>query len=224
MMEKQVMRNYRIILADDHVIFRQGMKRLIDEETGLEVVGEANNGTELLKKIKELKPNMVLLDISMPNSSGIEIAYKIKKQYSDVKILILTMHKNKEYLYHAMSAGAHGYLLKEDSDIELFSAIERIRNGGIYVTRILADEAVGELSNIFEEDGKVALELLTRREKGVLKLIAEGKFNKEIADILYISIRTVENHRANIIRKTKLNKPAELVRYAIEHGLVEIKF
>ena len=224
MMEKQVMRNYRIILADDHVIFRQGMKRLIDEETGLEVVGEANNGTELLKKIKELKPNMVLLDISMPNSSGIEIAYKIKKQYSDVKILILTMHKNKEYLYHAMSAGAHGYLLKEDSDIELFSAIERIRNGGIYVTRILADEAVGELSNIFEEDGKVALELLTRREKEVLKLIAEGKFNKEIADILYISIRTVENHRANIIRKTKLNKPAELVRYAIEHGLVEIKF
>ena len=218
------MRTYRIILADDHVIFRQGMKRLIDEGTGLEVVGEANNGTELFKKMKELKPDMVLLDISMPNSSGIDVAREIKKQHSGVKILILTMHKNKEYLYHAMSAGAHGYLLKEDSDIELFSAIEKIRSGGFYVTRILTEEVAGDLSNIFEEDGKVAMNLLTRREKEVLRLIAEGKPNKEIAEILSISIRTVENHRANIIRKTKLNKPVELVRYAIEHGLVEIKF
>ena len=218
------MRTYRIILADDHVIFRQGMKRLIDEGTGLEVVGEANNGTELFKKMKELKPDMVLLDISMPNSSGIDVAREIKKQHSGVKILILTMHKNKEYLYHAMSAGAHGYLLKEDSDIELFSAIEKIRSGGFYVTRILTEEVAGDLSNIFEEDGKVAMNLLTRREKEVLRLIAEGKPNKEIAEILSISIRTVENHRANIIRKTKLNKPVELVRYAIEHGLVEIKY
>ena len=218
------MRTYRIILADDHVIFRQGMKRLIDEGTGLEVVGEANNGTELFKKMKELKPDMVLLDISMPNSSGIDVAREIKKQHSGVKILILTMHKNKEYLYHAMSAGAHGYLLKEDSDIELFSAIEKIRSGGFYVTRILTEEVAGDLSNIFEEDGKVAMNVLTRREKEVLRLIAEGKPNKEIAEILSISIRTVENHRANIIRKTKLNKPVELVRYAIEHGLVEIKF
>ncbi|MFC1858355.1 response regulator [Thermodesulfobacteriota bacterium] len=218
------MRAYRIILADDHVIFRQGMKRLIEEATGLEVVGEANNGTELLKKVKELKPDMVLLDISMPNSSGIDVAHEIQKQRSGVKVLILTMHKNKEYLYHAMSAGAHGYLLKEDSDIELFSAIEKIRKGGFYVTRILTEEVAGDLSNIFEEDGKIGINLLTRREKEILKLIAEGKFNKEIADILGISIRTVENHRANIIRKTKLNKPAELVRYAIEHGLLEIKF
>lgn len=124
------MDSYRIVLADDHVIFRQGMKRLIDEMPGLSVVGEAADGLELLKLLKGLSTDMVLLDISMPNLRGIEATREIKLTNSQIKVLMLTMHKNKQYLYHAISAGAQGFLLKEDTEEELFSAIETIRKGG----------------------------------------------------------------------------------------------
>jgi len=218
------MQAYRIVLADDHVIFRQGMKRLIQEEPGLEVVGEAKDGAELLEQLNDLKPDLVILDISMPDTGGIEAAREIRKHHPNLKVLILTMHKKKEYLYHAISAGAQGYLVKEDSDIELFSAIETIRKGDVYVTHLLTGELAEDLSSIFKVDGKRSMESLTTREKEVLKLIAEGKLNKEIADLLFISIRTVENHRANILRKLKLKKTADLVRYAIGHGIIELTF
>jgi len=218
------MQAYRIVLADDHVIFRQGMKRLIQEEPGLEVVGEAKDGAELLEQLNDLKPDLVILDISMPDTGGIEAAREIRKHHPNLKVLILTMHKKKEYLYHTISAGAQGYLVKEDSDIELFSAIETIRKGDVYVTHLLTGELAEDLSSIFKVDGKRSMESLTTREKEVLKLIAEGKLNKEIADLLFISIRTVENHRANILRKLKLKKTADLVRYAIGHGIIELTF
>jgi DNA-binding NarL/FixJ family response regulator len=208
------------MLADDHVIFRQGMKKLIDAMPGLEVVGEANDGLELLKLLHELKPDMVILDISMPNIRGIEAAHEIKSLHPQVKVLILTMHRNKEYLYHAISAGVQGYLLKEDSDVELFSAIEVIRSGGIYVTRLLVGELAEDVSHIYKGEGQLPLEPLTTREREVVKLIAEGKSSREIADLLCISIRTAENHRANIMRKLNLNKAADLVRYAIQKGIV----
>ena len=218
------MESYRIVLADDHVIFREGMKRLIQEEPGLEVVGEANDGSELLERLNDLDPDLVILDISMPDTGGIEAAREIKKHHPHLKVLILTMHKKKEYLYHAISAGAQGYLVKEDSDIELFSAIETIRKGDVYVTHLLTGELAEDLSSIFKVDGKRSMDSLTKREKEVLKLIAEGKLNKEIADLLFISVRTVENHRANILRKLKLKKTADLVRYAIGHGIIELTF
>jgi DNA-binding NarL/FixJ family response regulator len=208
------------MLADDHVIFRQGMKKLIDAMPGLEVVGEANDGLELLKLLHELKPDMVILDISMPNIRGIEAAHEIKSLHPQVKVLILTMHRNKEYLYHAISAGVQGYLLKEDSDVELFSAIEVIRSGGIYVTRLLVGELAEDVSHIYKGEGQLPLEPLTTREREVVRLIAEGKSSREIADLLCISIRTAENHRANIMRKLNLNKAADLVRYAIQKGIV----
>lgn len=216
------MGTYRIVLADDHVIFRQGMKRLIEETQEMKVVGEAKDAPELLARLDELNPDLAILDISMPDIGGIASTREIVKRYPHIPVLILTMHKNKEYLYHAISAGARGYLLKEDSDIELFSAIDTIRSGGIYVTRLLTGEMAGDISSILEGKRKPSLAILTIREKEILKLIAEGKLNKEIAALLNISIRTVENHRANIIRKLNINKTAELVKFAIQQGITDL--
>jgi DNA-binding NarL/FixJ family response regulator len=215
------MTQYKLVLADDHVIFRKGIKGLINEKPDLEVVGEASDGLELLNLFyKGLRPDMVILDISMPNLRGIEATEEIKSIDPEVKILILTMHKSKEYLYHSISAGAHGYLLKEDSDIELFSAIETIREGGIFVSGFLTREVTEDLSHIYHLGKKPKKESLTPRERVVLKLVAEGKSNKEIADLLFISTRTVENHRANMMNKLKLKKTADLIRYAIQKGYI----
>lgn len=216
------MEAYRIVLADDHVIFRQGMKRLIDEEAGIEVAGEASDIPELLNRVEELHPDMVILDITMPDIGGIGAAREIKNRYPNVKVLMLTMHKNREYLYHAISAGAEGYLLKEDSDIELFSAIDAIRKGSIYVTKLLTEEMAGDLSNILKGNGKTAVAILSKREKEILKLLAGGKSHKEIGKFLNISARTVENHRANIVKKLNINKTAELIKYAIQQGIAEL--
>ena len=209
---------YRIVLADDHVMFRQGIKRIMEGTEGLEVVGEVGDGFELLELLKELETDIVLLDISMPNIRGIEATKEIKSLYPQVKVLILTMHKKKEYLYHAFMAGARGYLLKEDSDVELLAAIERIRKGGFYVTRHLAGELAEDTSLIHKGSIQIPSEPLTMREREVLTLVAEGKSNREIAGLLYISIRTVDSHRANIMRKLSLKSTAEIVKYAILKG------
>ena len=210
------MKRYRIIVADDHVIFRQGMKKLIGEVPGLEVVGEANNGLELLTILEKTEADMVLLDIAMPKLRGIEASREIRKRYPHLDILILTMHKNKEYLHHALSAGARGYLLKEDSDMELLSAIETLRKGGVYITRILAEELADELQEIKNGNWRPDWERLSKREREILMLISEGKQNKEIASILSISTRTAEAHRANVMKKLNMSSTAELVKYAIE--------
>jgi DNA-binding NarL/FixJ family response regulator len=158
----------------------------------------------------------------MPNIRGIEATREIKSLYPDVKVLILTMHRKKEYLYHAISAGAQGYLLKEDSDVELFSAVKTIRNGGFYVTRLLAGELAEDISHMYKGNAELPSQPLTTREREVLKLIAEGKSNKEIANLLFISARTAENHRANIMRKLNLSKTADIVKYAILKGYTSL--
>jgi DNA-binding NarL/FixJ family response regulator len=139
---------YRIVLADDHVMLRQGIKKIIETSKEMEVVGEASDGLELLDLLKNITSHMVLLDISMPNVGGIEATREIKKTYPEVKILILSMHKKKEYLYHAFSAGAEGYLLKEDTDTELFTAIETVRRGGIYLSPLFSRELVDDFMEI----------------------------------------------------------------------------
>jgi len=214
------MKPYRIVLADDHMLFRQGMKKLIESMPGMEVIGETGDGLELLNVLRELRPDMAVIDISMPNLRGLEAAREIQILYPEMSVLILTMHRNKEYLYHAISAGAKGYLLKEDSDIELFEAIKTIRKGEIYVTRLLAGALAEDLSRLYRGDGEIPQEPLTTREREVLKLIAEGKGNGEVGDLLCISTRTVENHRANIMRKLNLRNTADLVRYAVQKDMV----
>jgi len=212
------MEPYRIVLADDHMLFRQGMKKIIDELPEIQVVGAANDGLEAMDLVKELLPDLAILDISIPKLSGIEVCREIRRLFASVKILMLTMHKDKEYLYQALSAGAQGYLLKEDSDEELFAAIGTIRNGAIYVTKALAGVVSTDISALFEGGQRTLSRSLTGREREVLKFISEGKSNSEVAEILRISIRTVETHRANIMNKLDLRNTAELVRYAIQNG------
>jgi DNA-binding NarL/FixJ family response regulator len=213
---------YRIVLADDHVLVRQGLKRILEGMAGLEVVGEANDGLELLDLLKKVTPDLVVLDIFMPNLRGIEAIHEIRKIHSEVKVVILTMHKDKEYLYLALSAGAKGYLLKEDADRELFSAIERVRQGKTFISPHFSDEVVDDLVQIGKGDARAVFETdpLTPREREVLKLIAEGKSSKEIAALLFISVFTVNNHRASIMEKLNLNKATDLVKYAIRKGYI----
>jgi DNA-binding NarL/FixJ family response regulator len=212
------MNPYRIVLADDHIMLRQGIKKIIEESEDIVVIAEASDGLELLDVLKEMTPEMVILDISMPNLRGIEATREIKSSNPEVKVLILTMHKKKDYLYHALSAGADGFLLKEDTDTELFTAIKAIREGKIYVSPSFSAELTEDVAEICRGDGSFPVERLTTREKEVLKLVSEGKSSKEIADLLFISVRTVEHHRESIKRKLNLKKVADLVKYAILEG------
>jgi DNA-binding NarL/FixJ family response regulator len=207
---------YRIVLADDHALFRQGLKRLLEEMEEIEVIGEAGDGLELLALLNSVNPQLVILDISMPNLRGIETIPEIKRVHPEVRILVLTMHKDKEYLYQSIAAGADGYFLKKDADSEFFSAVEKIREGRIYVSPHLS----GEVAEDWEQIRRGSHPVLTSRESEVLKLIAEGKLNKEIADHLFISVHTVERHRANILEKLDLKGTADLVKYAIQKGYV----
>ena len=166
---------------------------------------------------------MVILDISMPNLRGLEATREIKRLFPNIKVLILTMYRDKEYVYDAISAGAEGYLLKEDPDTELFIAVEKIRQGGRYISPILSGELTHELINIrHERQTTSSYESLTLREKEVLKLIAEGKSHKDIADLLFISVRTVDHHRANIMKKLNIKDTANLTKYAIREGYTSV--
>lgn len=212
---------YSILLADDHTMFRRGVRRIIQSISDTEVVGEASDGFELLELLKKTVPHLVIMDISMPNLRGLEATREIKIINPAVKVLILTMHKDKEYLYHAFSAGAEGYLLKEDADSELVSAIDTLRRGGTYISPLLSTQ----LADLFMQKSRPTAEqlsspgeLLTTREREIIKLIAEGKSSKEVAELLFISSRTVQHHRANIMRKLNIKKTADLVKYAIQKG------
>jgi len=210
------MGDYRIVLADDHVLFRQGLKRMLEEMPNTEVVGEAGDGLDLIHLLDKVTPELVILDISMPNLRGIEAIREIKKIHPDAKILMLTMHNDKEYLYQTISAGADGYFLKKDADSEFFAAIEKIRQGRIYVSPYLSEG----LSVDWEQIRRGIRPILSAREVEVLKMIGEGRSNKEIADLLFISVHTVERHRANILEKLNLKGTADLVKYAIQKGYI----
>lgn len=215
------MSDYRIVLADDHVLLRHGMKSIIDEVPGLQVVGEADDGAELLKIIHTLVPDLVILDIAMPKIRGLEAAAEIKANFPAIKVLILTMHKSTQYLHHALSVGAEGYLLKEDAPREIFKAIEVIQRGKKYISPLLSSELTEEMARAYQTGQfKIMSDPLTLREREVLKLIAEGKSNKEVADLLYISLRTVHHHRASLMQKLDIRNTAGIVRYAIEKNYI----
>ena len=213
---------YRVILADDHVLVRQGLKRILVETGDLEVVGEAGDGLELLDILAKSPADMVVLDISMPRMRGIEAIPEIKALYPDVAILILTMHKDVEYLYLALSSGAKGYVLKDDAEKELFDAIARVRQDKTYVSPHFSEELLDDLVHLKRGEGKGHFDIdpLSPRERQIVKLIAEGYSSREIAEFLFISVRTVDNHRANIMEKLNLKKATDLVKYAIEKGYV----
>jgi len=205
-----------IVLADDHVMFRQGVRRIIEETPGLEVVGEANDGLELLRLLRDQKPELVLLDISMPLLRGLEATREIKKLYPRIKIILLTMHRTREFLQQGLEAGAEGFLLKEDAVFELLRAIQTVRGGKKFISPLLSTE----LADLALGDHSADPDPLTPRERAIVKLLTEGKTAKEIADLLYISVFTVRRHRDNIMRKLKLKKMADLIRYALSRGII----
>jgi len=213
---------YRIVLADDHRVIRQGIQRVIEEKAGLQVVGGVDDGFELLKAVRDLSPDMVIVDLSMPKLDGIQAIRQIKANYPGVKVLVLTIYKDKEYLSEAVAAGADGYMVKEDADIELYEAIETIRQGGHFISPILAGTVTDRFVSMAQGHGEAATGEITQRQLQILKLIAEGKSSKEIADQLYISVRTVGNHRANIMKKLGAKKNTELVKLAIRKGYVPV--
>jgi DNA-binding NarL/FixJ family response regulator len=207
---------YKIVLADDHVLFRQMTKKNIETIPGIEVSGEASDGQELLDLLKKLNPDMVILDITMPKVHGIQAIKEIRQLHPDAKILVLTMHKAKEFVYRALSAGADGYLVKENTYSDLVSAIEKIRDGGSYISSLVS----GEMMKLFRKRehgvGANPQELLSARERQVLNLIAAGKSSKEIAETLTISAMTVYNHRINIKKKLGIKKNFDLIKYSLQ--------
>jgi len=209
---------YKIVLAEDHVLVREGIKKIIEAFPGLQVVGEVGDGLQLVELLRGLAVDMVILDISMPSLPGLDAAREIKKAYPAVKVLILTMHKKKEYLNNAISTGVDGYLLKEDAPKELLNAIDQIRQGMTYVSPLLS----GDLLDLFVQGRRAGdpetPDPLSPREIEVIKMIAEGKSSKEIAESLFLSFRTIQNHRTKIMKKLNLKKNTDLVRYAIRKG------
>ncbi|MBL7224835.1 MAG: response regulator transcription factor [Desulfobacteraceae bacterium] len=216
------MKSYHILLADDHVMFRRGIKRIIEESDNLKIVGEVGNGLELLEFLKNRSVDMVILDISMPDMRGIEATREAKVVRPDIKVLILTIHKNTEYVQHSIKAGADGYLIKEDSDTELLTAINKVLQGDRYISHTLSLELADNFLRKERKDFKHPFDRLTIREREVLKLIAEGKSNRDIAELLFISPRTAEHHRANIRKKLGLQSTAALTKYAIKKGYTSI--
>jgi DNA-binding NarL/FixJ family response regulator len=210
---------YRILIADDHALFRKGLQMILSDRSDLEILGEAADGLELLRQLRKLNPQIVLLDISMPHLRGLEAITEIRSISPAVKIVVLTMHKNEEFLFEAISAGADGYVLKEDAEKDLLEAIKTVAQGGIYVSRFLAEKSRQDWAQIRRGAKKLpAADPLSTREREVLKLIAEGKSSKEIGDLLSISHRTVERHRANMMLKLQVNKSTDLVKYALTKG------
>ncbi len=208
------MNNYSVMLADDHVMFREGVRRIIERIEDVTISAEASDGLELLELLKASRPNLVILDISMPNLRGLEAIREIKRHYPQVKVLVLTMHKKKEFVRQALTDGADGFLLKEDAGGELIRAVQTIREGGKYLSPLLSTV----LSRLALEQEEV--EVLTRREREVLTLLAQGKRTKEIARALYISPYTVRRHRYNIMEKLDIKNLADLVKYAISQHYV----
>jgi len=212
----------KVLIADDHIIFRQGLRLLLEKEKGIEVVGEAGDGIETVSLAQQLNPDVLLLDISMPKMDGIEAVRQLKKSAPDLKIIILTMYSDDQFIFELLKIGVSGYILKESAGADLIYAICMVSEGSSFLDPRVSKRVMGKFSqmtsnrNDFIRYGK-----LTHREKEILQLIAEGKSNIEIAEKLFISLKTVENHRMNVMRKLDLHKSIDLIKFALRLGLIE---
>ena len=208
----------RAVIVDDHAVVRSGIKLLLEREDDIEVVGEAGNAKDAIFRARALKPDVILLDVVMPGQSGIEVLPSLLKEAPETKVLVLSMQDDPSYVREAFAAGASGYVLKEAADEEVVSAVREIAGGGSYVHPALGARMVAA-----DAAARAAAEAdpLSDREREVLRLLALGHTNQEIAKMLFISVRTAETHRAHVMRKLNLATRAELVRHAIAHGLLE---
>ena len=207
----------RVVLVDDHAVVRSGLRMLLDAEEDVEVVGEAGNAKDAVFRARALKPDVILLDVVMPGESGVEVLPTLLRESPDTKVLVLSMQDDPSYVREAFAAGASGYVLKEAADEEVVSAVREIAGGGSYVHPALGARMVAAEA---KERAAAEADPLSEREREVLRLLALGHTNQEIAQQLYISVRTAESHRAHIMQKLRLSTRAELVRYALEQGLL----
>lgn len=207
----------KVVLVDDHAVVRSGLRLLLDAHEDIEVVGEAGNAKDAIFRARALKPDVMLLDVVMPGESGIEVLPALLRESPDTKVLVLSMQDDPSYVREAFGAGASGYVLKEAADEEVVSAVREIASGGHYVHPALGARMVAAEA---QERAAAEADPLSEREREVLRLLALGHTNQEIAQELYISVRTAESHRAHIMQKLRIATRAELVRYALSHGLL----
>jgi DNA-binding NarL/FixJ family response regulator len=213
-----------VIIAEDHQLFREGIKAMLADRGDLELIGEAGDGIEAISCVKKQQPDLLLLDLSMPRLSGLSVIKDVKREFPDVAILALTIHEADQYVLEAFEAGADGYCIKDASREELMLAISSVLDGKTYISPGIAENVMeGFISGRQRLKSQSAWDTVTQREKEVLKLIAEGYLNKEIADLLNISVKTVEKHRANLMSKLDLHNAPALTAFAIEKGLITPK-
>jgi len=214
----------KVVIVEDHKLFREGLKSLLSDKDDLVVVGEAGDGIEAIRAVKKCRPDLLLLDLSMPKMNGISVMKEIKSQFPEIKIMALTIHESDQYVLEAFEAGADGYCLKDAGRNELMVAVDSVVQGKRYISPSISDNVLeGYMTGRKKLKSKTTWDSITQREREVLKLLGEGYQNKEISDLLHISVKTVEKHRANIMNKLDLHNAAALTAFAIEHGLVAKK-
>ena len=215
------MARMRILLADDHTLMRHGLRKIIEEQPDWEVVAETGDGREAVRLALELKPDVAVLDVAMPLLNGIEATRQIARRAPPVRILILSMYSDESYIVQALRAGAHGYLLKDSADVDLIRAVTVVRQGKSFfspvVAKVMLDDYVRRLADKGITD---RFDSLSEREREIFQLIAEGRSNKEIADLINLSVSTVETHRAHIMEKLDVHNTAEIVLYAVRKGVI----
>jgi len=216
------MPDIRILLADDHRLFRFGLKQLFDQKTGLTVVGEAADGFAATEMALSLKPDIIFMDVSMPQLNGLEATRRILEQNPAAKIVILSMHSDRRYVTEALKSGARGYLLKDSAPEELLKSITRVMAGQYYLSSGVNQQLIADFISLSEGEAQTPFNQLSAREREVLQLLAEGASTRQIADRLNLSGKTVESHRLHLMEKLDLHSVAELTKYAIREGLVEL--
>jgi DNA-binding NarL/FixJ family response regulator len=220
-MHPQKTSKLRLVLADDHTMMRSGLRLLLEREPGFIVVGEASDGREAIEVTDAQTPDVVVMDVAMPNLNGIEAARRITNSHPSTAVIILSMHSDESYVLRALNAGARGYLLKDSAESDLISAVRAVNEGKAFfspaISKLLVEDYVRQLRQRGVED---SYELLTPRERELVQLLAEGKTTKEIAAILNLSPHTVETHRSNVLRKLNLNSLPELILYAVRKGVI----
>lgn len=215
------MKKIRLVIADDHKILRESLMILLAQQDDIEIVGEAADGPSALQQVALLQPDIVILDISLPRLNGLEIAARLQREEPNVKIIFLTMHRNEEFVARAYAAGASAYLLKENALDELMHAIRVVDSGGTFISEGIAGTVIAGFLGHQVSGQRGLTEQLSAREREILQLLAEGNTNKEIADALTLSLKTVETHRANIMRKLAFRNLADLALYAVRNHIVE---
>jgi len=210
----------KVLLADDHTILREGLRMVLDAQPQITVVGEASDGREAVEMAETLRPDVVVMDIAMPNLNGLDATRQIKKRWPEIRVVILTMHENQQYLMQIVKAGATGAVLKRSAGTELLTAIKAAARGQSYFSPSIASMMLEDYRLRLRDEGIDDPEVLTEREREVLQLVAEGLTNQEIADALFVSIKTVQTHRSHIMEKLGVHDRTELVKYAIRTGMV----